>query len=355
MNFGPRDYVPVLKVKRGEKKALQSLSPSIQARVMPLLEIVERKPDRSPTVQEHLDNAFKQLAASVRPYSRCFLDAREISPDGPPAAAEVFERASAAGIAFTPVTGVSRSSDVAAALDHRIHGVALRLSRDEFEAGGLDALLRGFMTVHGLDPEEVDLILDLGAVADLVAAGVSALTEAFMAEVPTHTRWRTLTVSACAFPLSMGGVNRRSYALVDRADWNAWRDGLHTRRREVLRLPTFSDCAIQHPAGVEGFDPRVMQVSAAVRYTLPEAWLLIKGVGTRVIPPSVQFPNLATQLVYGHLKPSFAGESHCSGCKLMKAAADGASKLGSAEVWRRLGTIHHITSVVQGLESLPLP
>lgn len=123
----------------------------------------------------------------------------------------------------------------------------------------------------------------------------------------------------------------------------------------LVRLPTYSDGAIQHPRGVEGFDPRRMQVSASVRYTVPEYWLLIKGESTRFNPPSRQFPALATQLVYGHLRLHYQGAEHCEGCASTKAAADGAVGLGSAEVWRRLGTIHHITMVVKELEALPWP
>ena len=84
MTFGPDHYVPVLKVKRGEKKALRSVLPVHQGHITPLLEIVERK---AATVDAHLNNAFDALADSVRPYSRCFLDAREIAADGPTAAA----------------------------------------------------------------------------------------------------------------------------------------------------------------------------------------------------------------------------------------------------------------------------
>ena len=352
MTFGPRHYIPILKIKRGEKKALQAIEDPIRQRITPLLEIVERT-DKA--LDEHLKTAFKDLADSVRPYSRCFLDAREIAPDGPAAAAEVFQQASSAGIAFTPVTGITRSADVAAALSHRTQGVALRLTRDEFEAGHITGSLGSFMSQHGLAPEEADLIVDLGAVDDLVVDGVSALTDAFLAEVPDHTRWRTFTVSACAFPRSMGGVGQHSHDLVERAEWIAWRDNLHSRRQSLRRLPTFSDCAIQHPLGVERFDFRTMQVSAAVRYAEEDAWLLIKGESTRRKPPSEQFPILATQLVYGHLRSHFAGATHCDGCAGMKAAADGAPKRGSAEAWRRLGTIHHITTAVLALESLPWP
>lgn len=355
MSFGPLHYVPVLKVKRGEKQALTLISPELVPRITPLLEVVERNESKAPTLEHHLGTTFAKLAESVARYSRCFLDAREIAPDGRSAAAAVFERAAAEGIVFTPVTGITRSFDVEPALRHRAHGFALRLTRDEFEERSLPRLLDAFTRDHGLRREDIDLIVDLGAVDDMVTPGVRALTDAFLSAVPDHAAWRTLTLSACAFPLSMGGIDRHSYDLVERADWLAWRNGLRARRNDLVRLPTYSDCAIQHPAGVEGFDPRYMAVSAAIRYTLEEDWLLIKGESSRRTLPSVQFPRLATQLVYGHLRDHFAGESHCAGCASIKRAADGAPKLGSAEVWRRLGTIHHITRVAEEVEALREP
>lgn len=355
MTFGAHHYVPVLKVKRGEKTALGMVSPSLRTRITPLLEIVERKSDKAPTAAAHLDNALKGLADSVNSYSRCFLDAREIASDGPSAALEVFQRAMAEGIIFTPVTGISRTADVAAALSHQQHGLALRLTREELESGSISRTLQTFMAQHGLEPESTDLIMDLGAVDEMIADGVAALADAFLSEVPDHSRWRTFTVSACAFPMSMGVVARNSHSHVERTEWVAWRDHLHARQSELVRLPTFSDCAIQHPKGVEDFDFRTMQVSASIRYATPNDWLLIKGESTRVTLPSVQFPALGTKLVYGHLRPSFAGREHCEGCKLMKAAADRADGYGSAEAWRRLGTIHHIAVAVQGLGDLPWP
>lgn len=355
MTIDPNHYVPVLKVKRGEKASLQALSAPLYSRITPLLEIVERNDTNAPSVEKHLETAFKDLADSVQAYPQCFLDVREIAADGPRAAEEVFQRADNAGMVFIPVTGLSRTVDLTAAMAHRTYGIALRLTREEFENGGLTAAIQRFLAVHALAPEQVDLIIDLGAVNDMIPAGIMALTDVFLAAVPDHTRWRTFTISACTFPESMGGVDRHSHKLVERSEWIAWKDGLHAHRESILRLPAFSDCVIQHPKGVEGFDPRIMQVSASVRYTLPEEWLLIKGESTRQSPPSVQFPILATQLAYGHLRNHFAGSAHCNGCRSIKDSADGVPKLGSAEVWRRFGTIHHMTTVMEQLDALPWP
>ncbi len=344
-------YTPVLKVKRGEKTALTKIAPALRPRIVPLVEIVERKGEK--TIKRHLDTAFAGLAEGLRLYDRCLLDAREIAPDGASAAAAVFDRATQAGLNFTAVTGVSRSADVAPALANKSRGLALRVTREEFEAGGLTGRIEAFLTSHHLDAGATDLVVDLGALDGFITEGVANLAEEFLAAVPDHTAWRTFTIAGCAFPKSMGIVERNDFATVERGEWKAWRGRIHARRHELARLPAFGDCAIQHPSGVEGFDPKTMQASAAVRYTLDEDWLLIKGQGTRHAPPSTQFPRLAKRLVSGDLKAYYAGCSHCVGCAGISDAAHGAPSLGSPEAWRRLGTIHHITTVVQALAGLP--
>ena len=353
MTFGANHYVPILKVKQGEKAALSRVAAALVPRITPLLEIVERTDGKA--IDKHIETAFKGLRDAVSSYPRCFIDTREIETDGSTAADTVFSRAKAAGIVFTPVTGVTRTVDVGPALKHRDHGIGLRLTRAEFEAGQLPSAIPAFLSTHDLSRSDVDLIVDLGAVEEMVVDGIAALTNAFLADVPNHQDWRTFTVSASAFPVSMGGVDRHSHDLVERSDWLAWRDHLYSARRSLVRLPTYSDYAIQHPLGVEGFDFRFMQVSAAIRYTKEEHWLLVKGESTRSVLPTAQFPQLATRLVYGHLQQHFAGSTHCFGCQAIKAAADGVDGYGSAGAWRRLGTIHHLTAVMQGLQSLNWP
>lgn len=355
MTFGPEHYVPVLKVKQGEKRALGLVAPGVKARMTPLLEIVERKVDGTRPIGAHLDTAFKGLADALDGYARCFLDTREIADDGPAAAADVFSRGAAAGVVFSPVTGPRRTADVAAALAHRHGGLALRVTRNEFEGGGLGSDIRRFVQVHSLSYGDVDLVLDLGEVDALIPEGVAALTDAFLREIPEQLAWRTLTISASAFPASMGVVDRNSYAMVERSEWLAWRDGLFARRAELSRLPTFSDCGIQNPRGVEGYDPRTMPRSASVRYLADDAWLLMKGESTKRKPEREQYPDMAATLTLGALSAHFAGASHCDGCSSMAAAAGGAPRLGSAGAWRRLGTIHHLTSVVEDLAALPWP
>lgn len=355
MQLGPYDYVPILKSKPGEKAALQAIPATAQKYVAPLIEIVELPKSPERTVAKHLDIVFKQLAESLRPYPRSFIDTRELAEYGPNVANQVFERARSEGIVSIPVTGVSRIADVKSALKNRENGLALRATRRELEDGHLDKKLEEFVSIHKVDVGSTDLILDLGSVGDMISEGVAALARHFIHIIPMVESWRSLVLSSCAFPESMGLVERDSHRLVAREDWIAWRNYLYEDQGKLPRLPTYSDCAIQHPKGVEGFDPKIMRVSAAIRYLSGDHWLLIKGQSTKTQLPSVQFPQLAAQLVSGSLNPHYAGPSHCAGCESIRLAADKQPKHGAPLTWRRIGTTHHITSIIEDLRAIASP
>lgn len=354
MRLDETHYVPVLKMKGGEKEALPLLTPAVRARITPLFELVERDPEKKATARDHIDTAFKKFQPAVAGLARYFLDCREVESDGPEAAEEIFQRATDLGTAFIPVTGLTRSVDVPAALANRTSGLAIRLTRADFENGLVRDELLPFVKMHDVQREVIDLILDLGAVDDMVLPGTQALAAAFLDDVPDPTTWRSLTLSATAIPPGMGGLESRSYDLVDRADWLTWRDRIRADA-SFPRVPTYSDGVIQHPSGVEGIDWGKMTISASIRYTTDDQWLRIKGVSTRAELPSHQLQALATSLVHGHLSTHFSGAAHCEGCFGMRCAADGADNYGSLGVWRRLGTIHHITRVIEQLNALAAP
>ena len=137
----------------------------LRPRIIPLLEIVER---REKKIEGHLETALRNLAESVKGYPRCFLDVREIEPDRAAAAVAAFGRAAAAGIAFTPVTGVSRTVDVEAALHHQDHGLAIRLTRTQLEEGNLNVKIDAFLETHRVAANEIDIVVDLGAVENMI-------------------------------------------------------------------------------------------------------------------------------------------------------------------------------------------
>jgi hypothetical protein len=359
MKFGIDHYVPVIKVKRGEKAALALIDSALRSKIVPLFEIIEKGfkivkgEKKKKSIEEHLDTSFDGFAECALLYERCFIDSKELAREGVAVAEKLFERAFSDRIAFTPVTGIHRSVDLAPALKYNQNGLAIRVTRGEFENGNLDRDIIAFLRDNSLDPAAIDLIIDLGAVENMITDGIVALATQFLSSIPMIAEWHTLTVSGCAFPKSMSGIERNSYKLVERCGWLAWNEMRINSAASFKRIPTFSDCAIQHPSGVEGFDFRTMSGSATIRYALSKKWLLIKGVSTKKRLPSIQFPELARTLVSGSFRSYFEGHNHCEGCSSMVEASNGKAGFGSPEAWRRLATIHHITTTMQELARLP--
>jgi hypothetical protein len=354
MTFGLNHYVPALKLKTGEKDALAMLLPATKQRITPILQVVERVGTKS--IDDHIETAFKKIQPAVSGLSRFFIDPVEIKSDGAAAAQAVFEKCQSLGVPFTPVAGLSRAPDLTAAAMQATGrtGLAVRLTREDFEKGRL-AEFSAYLTTHSIAATDTDVILDIGEVEDMIADGIAALAESFMASLPQLSQWRTLTLLSSAFPESMKHVDRDSHAYVDRAEWQAWCDHLRKAGPSVPRPPTFGDWGIQHPGGVEHFDPLKMQASAAIRYATDSKWLLIKGRGTKKASPGKQMPGLAGQLTTGAHKKAFCGAHHCAACALIVAAANGAPKLGSPTKWRQIGTAHHITTTVEAIQKLPAP
>lgn len=355
MTFGPNHYVPALKIKTGEKDALAILSLANKQRITPILQVVERVGTKA--IDKHIETTFKKLQPAVTGLARFFIDPVEIEPDGAAAAKSVFEKCRYLGVPFTPVAGMSRAPALTTAALQATGraGLAIRLTRADFETGKLAATLPAYLKTHSIAPPETDLVLDLGPVGDMISDGIVALAESFLASVAHLAQWKTLTLLGSAFPKSMQHVDRDSHACVDRAEWLAWRDHLRTVSPSVARPPTFGDWGIQHPTGVEQFDPVKMQASAAIRYATEARWLLIKGRGTKKLSPGKQMPGLAAQLATGSHKKAFAGATHCAACALIVEAANGAPGMGSLTKWRQVGTAHHITTTVEAIQKLPWP
>jgi len=372
MTGDPRHYVPVLKVKMGEKFALGALNLNLKPHVTPLLEIVERKlekttiapTDHTPengkrkpekTIAKHLDTAFKLLSANLVDYPRCFIDTREIHSDGPTAVEDVFRRAVADGIPFVPVTGIERQVDVIATMANRANGIALRVPREVCLEGGFQSRFEDFMRTHSLAHQDVDVILDLGLLDNMVGEGVYRMTLEALNKIPNHNLWRTLTVIGCAFPEKLGAVPTNHSGELCRSEWLGWRDGVFSDRSSLVRVPSYGDCVIQHPGGVEDYNPVIMPMTPKIKYALSESWLVIRGGSHRKTPLVEQFPRLAAQLVTGSHQAQYMGPGHCHGCESIQASANGAKGMGSPEKWCRIGTVHHMTTVVESMRSLAWP
>lgn len=358
--FDEYHYVPVLKGKQGEYGALAEADDRVRSSITPLIEIpsvpydfAAEEPAKS--AQAHVGEVAKKIERCWGGERRFFLDAgllaEEDQIDGRHPLAVVLDDARELGLQAVPVTGVARSESYDAAVEGAVsadqRGICLRLVGEDLEEPEElpEVVEAEVMAALGLKTGEVDLVLDLGSIS-AEQRWTGATVRLLLAALPEIGDWRSLTLIASSFPLDLSGIDGDSTALIPRAEWAIWR-ALHARADRLGRLPSFGDYAISHPAPRE-VDPRIIQRSAAIRYSADDEFLILKGRSIQA-QGSEQHYDLAAELVN---RPEFHGEDFSWGDAYVASRARRQGGPGSGTTWRKAGTSQHLALVTTQIANL---
>lgn len=363
MTFDHRHYVPILLTKRGERSALRELNPALKPQMTPLFVVSPvdwnfdlDEPNK--TVDDHVRGLGKELAAcwgaGRAAVDLQFIDAGALMADGSHPLVSLINEGDQHGAQLIPVVSMGRDQAYRQAASqvvaHGQRGACVRLDSNEWPSATGMQLLDALLTELNIHPAEVDLVLDL---SDEVAGAPGLSLTAARNELivlPNVQQWRSVTVAGAGFPKQLSEI-ARGVTPIARVEWILHQALLAGPR--LPRTPTFGDYAIAHPDPSVNVDPRYMSISASIRYTIDDAWLVAKGQlfkgsgglgsGGAAIQP------LAQAIVSDQ---RFAGTGHCGGDDWLAAAANGASG-GNPEAWRRIGTLHHLTHVAKAVATLP--
>lgn len=348
--FNHKHYVPVLKGKRAEFPALGALRS--REGVTPLMEAV---PSSGP---QDVPRRMATQWPNESPYfiDLVFLDDPDESTtpaDSSHPVRRCFDEVADRGQAAIPVTGVSRSpayqSAVKQVVSEQQQGVCFRITADDFEEDteDLDDTLQAAMDFFDLEPGDTDMVLDAGSVAGSSSGEVAQLHRAHLDLMPRLDEWRTVTVLASAFPPSLAPLVRGQWNPQNRQDWRAWRR-LTTGPHHPARLPSFGDYAIAHPdLPPEGR----ATILAQLRYATPESWLIWKGWNVFKHQNGFdQFYAICEDMV---TRPEYRGAQFSQGDAEILQKATSHDSPGNAETWRRIGTSHHLETVLDQIANLP--
>ncbi len=357
MTLTPNHYVPVLRWRAGEYRALEKLDDDQKQLVVPLLEILE--PDfnfetnqPSKDIDTHL-GAFAEQLHKHWDWRPALLDGAQLKSatrmrDGTHPMVYLFGAARAHHARLIPVTGFARDLDYQAAVaaivatDRR--GLALRCALDDTLDADLDTRVAELLAPMGLAADGIDLLLDLGSPAFepqdmLIDILVAALTAS-----ATVRAARSVTLIATSFPETLSTLDGPIH-VVQRSEWLLYKALL--TKLGTARRPGFGDyaiSAIEFPKG----DMRFMRGSPNVRFTIADAWVIVKGKrekgGTKKT-----YVQLCERL-FAADKLTAAGFS--KGSAYIHGCRKGTENGGNSTTWKWVGTNHHITRVVHDLASL---
>lgn len=360
--FDHKHYVPILKGRAGELAALKVLGAAPKASLTPLIEVPPVPWDfgadaPAKTLDEHLRKLPSQLKDSWGTDRPLFVDLLWIDDDarmanGAHPLVDFCARARAEGLQVIPVTGLRRppayqaAVKTVASVDQR--GACIRFDGEDFEdVAARAADISQLLSRIGVAVPDAHAVLDFGALnggpGSAILVGATSIVRAF----PFVTDWRTLTFAATAFPENLGAFGANTATTIPRAEFQIW-SALVVRT--LPRIPTFGDYAIAHPDPSE-VDPRFMQMSANLRYTIPWEWLIFKARTVRRYGFQ-QFNAICAALL---ARPEYAGASHCWGDLTISQCATNAASSGNATTWRKIGTVHHLTRVTEDIATASVP
>ncbi|HEY0010322.1 MAG TPA: beta family protein [Candidatus Paceibacterota bacterium] len=339
-----RTYFPILKGKAGELGAVEELYDDVKAVIAPIIEITDvpwdfQAEDYAKTPEKHIDAFVESLAKKLIgiPF---YVDLPESLwdaelEDGTHPLARVFAGIRENGLDGRPVIGADRPteySDVVKAIAETDgKGLCFRLSPEKANAENINGLL----SLFEVKPVDIDLLIDFEFITPTPDVYLLAFKGVFVA-LPSRDEWRNIIFGATAFPKDLSDIQSGTNT-IPRSEWATWKKITAEANMAGVK---FADYAISHPQIVI-MDPRIMTMSANIRYTTDEDWMILKGRGVKKHGFG-QFTEHCETLIKS---TAYKGESFSAGDKIIKECSLKKLGPGNATVWRKVGVNHHLTLV----------
>ena len=357
-------YMPILKGRMGELRALRELGTRHSHALTPLIEIPLAAADIDtddvdvPASQANSAKFADDLSKNVGTVRRLIFDASQAPVDqsGQSASAHVLSLLLAEGLDATPTVRPSDDENDIASLrfamkEWKTESACIRLAGEDLDpddrslAESVGRLLAG---LGSPSPRAVDLVVDLGALADDQAGSfASHIARLVLSEIPSIGEWRTLTLASGGFPPDLNSVQPEVLTEIPRRDAVMWRAVAGRVRTPELG---FGDYAVGYPAqtlGV-GFAP-----APQLRWTVGDSWLIYKG-RKRDRLGSKQFYDICRRMVdAGAVDRGLSwGDEYVADAA---GGEDSGRTTGNAMIWRALGTSHHLNYLVSRLATHGAP
>jgi hypothetical protein len=327
-------YVPIIKWKQGEQGALKELNDSVKDSIIPLIEIT---PDLNfSKFKNSLDNwENKNFYFDVMPEvyeendGEIYFDLlKQCNPDF-----------------VIPVVFISDDKDaIVEAVRYSNNGIAIRISSNDFEDLE-DSLIK---LGNIIDYKNIDLIIDLKEVNERNFSEKKIIIKALMPDIPNIQSFRNIIISSSAFPQSLSNFEKYKIHYINRYDYQLW-SSLHTLENKYNIKLVYSDYCVNHPSFLE-YIPG-MTPSFNIRYTADNSFIVIRGDSTK--KGGLDNKNviaLCNKLIelddYSGLDFSW-GDNY-----IFTRNSDKITGCGNLSIWRKVGTNHHITFVINQISSL---
>lgn len=347
-SFDENHYVPVLFTKRAELTALSKLPDDLKAGISPLFVIppVEIDPDtgkQKKTTTKHIEKIATNLVKNWG-LNPAFVDTQFLfdAPlmNGQHPLESIVEDSRKLGLELVPVISNAPSDALLGALAKlSCSEVCLRVNVSDW----VDFTPKPLLDQIGLPESSVHLILDRSDDGSPLARKIMAT---HIIKLENATVWKTVTTLGTSMPDPL--PNESQLIEVDRVEVND-HEALRAGSVAAPRKPSYGDYTITSPEPLTDIDPRLIQISAKLKYASETNWIiargdLFKGHAGRSKGASA-FQPVAIRIMQHN---AFGNASDGPDEWIRNAAAD-PSNGGNPETWVRIGVWRHILKTMERL------
>ncbi|CAQ00928.1 beta family protein [Clavibacter sepedonicus] len=370
-------YLPVLKARQGELKALENWDDIRRPDLSPVIEVTpwERQEDstvetRDVEDQPEIDSAVRRIKrAWDQKRAIAYIDAAYAEPDlgdgsenwrtSRPVLAQLLHELSASDVSVAPAIRASADASYVSQIGSVLEATGISRALIRVTAEDLDEsiiplrrLVGDVASGLGLPTSDISVLLDFGAVTDEGPMKLAARLARFVLPQLDEVRWASLSVAAGAFPVNLAGVQAFSSARIPRWDYHLW-ESLRDFDLAIAGGLQFSDYGVTHPTLPVG---AAFAAPPQLRYTQDRDWIVRKGK-RQERRGHKQFYDICAQILDELGRDATSPEASWGDHYVHEAAASAIEDVtvparvgtGNASTWRAVATSHHLAYMVDQL------
>ena len=351
-------YIPIIKGKQYDLRALGQLRPEVRELIKPLIELPPT-PSKT-TVDGHLEKFIENLSKYAGA-GRIFVDfygfrPGEMTKDGRLATLAGYDLLHKSGQEVTPVYGFGRGlgpdnemwEHFGSVVKKHKQGFCFRLEEDDLEEDAAEATWEAILTRSSqlkVDIGSVDLIIDLRDVRLKAVAERTALITDFMSFQRAGMTFRSIAIAGSSAPKDVSVVEKDSTADIPRRELLIW---AHLRTDlAVGNTLIYSDYGVIHPDFTADALPVGASANCKIRYTAGKNIVIFRG--HKRAGDSGQPHELAEKV---RRYPKYCGRDYSFGDEYVDDVADHISGPGHLGNWVLADMNHHLTVTSIQIERL---
>lgn len=340
-------YIPILRMKRGEFRAIKRLHSDTRKLLTPLFEyrgMPAQTTSKPVTLEQYLKRTIENCAKCWPDEAPMIIDTPGLSEtqsfenDGP--VVEFFyQELRNWGVNVIPTITTDRSKEFCAKIEPFSDSFCFRILPDDLETpSSTVATIRDQKKYLNLNSAQCHLLIDMKCVdtsnhSDIIDS-ISQITSELEVD-----EWSSLIIGGCSFPEAMTGIEKHKKTVIRRREVACWR-AVNEAKGLIGREAYFADYTIINPLKPELDGRMIKNIATKIRYATPEEWIIYRGESPESTEEKYdEYQELAHKLVNDS---SFMGADFSWGDGIVFDCSTGEERCCGLEKWITVDINHHI-------------